>query len=209
MASFVARIYRVLDALISGTTADAPTDLEVAVSGDDGSALEVNWTAPTDTGSVDIIDYYLIQWKTGDTSYTRTNQLDTTATSAPFVDLTEGATYTFRVAARTAAGLGEWSDEASGSPAVAPGPVGNLRSTPRNASLALSWTAPADDGGSEISGYVISLESRTPINQNRRTRQRGSHLLHHHRTEKLLGVFGIGASQECCRRRRRRQRPLR
>ena len=34
--------------------------------------------------------------------------------------------------------------------------MGNLRSTPRNASLALSWTAPADDGGSEISGYVIS-----------------------------------------------------
>ena len=156
MASFVARIYRVLDALTSRTAADAPTDLEVAVSGDDGTALDVNWTAPTDTGSSDTIDYYLIQWKTGDNNFTRTNQLDTTDTSHPFVDLTEGATYTFRVAARTAAGLGEWSDEASGSPAVAPGPVGNLRSTPRNASLALSWTAPADDGGSEITGYVIS-----------------------------------------------------
>ena len=158
MASLVARIYRALDAITSGTVADAPTDLEVAVSGSDGSALEVNWTAPTDTGSSDIIDY-LIQWKTGDTSYTRTNQHDTTATSATFDDLTEGDTYTFRVAARTAAGLGEWSDEASGNPAVAPGLVGNLRSTPRNASLALSWTAPADDGSSEISGYVISWKT--------------------------------------------------
>ena len=156
MASFVARIYRVLDAITPRAVADAPTDLEVTVSGNDGTALDVNWTAPTDTGSVDIIDYYLIQWKTGDTNFTRTNQLDTTATSASFDNLTEGATYTFRVAARTAAGLGEWSDEASGSPAVAPGPVGNLKSTPRNASLALSWTAPADDGGSEITGYVIS-----------------------------------------------------
>ena len=138
MASFVARIYRVLDAITPIAVADAPTDLEVAVSGNDGTALDVNWTAPTDTGSGDVIDYYLLQWKIGDTSYTPTNQLDTTATSASFDDFTEGATYTFRVAARTAAGLGEWSDEASGSPAVAPGLVGNLRSTPRNASLALS-----------------------------------------------------------------------
>ena len=158
MASLVARIYRAIEALISGTVADAPTDLEVTVSGDDGSALEVNWTAPSDTGSRELIDY-LIQWKTGDTNYTRTNQQDTTATSATFDDLTEDETYTFRVAARTAAGLGEWSAEASGNPAVAPGLVGNLRSTPRNASLALSWTAPSDDGGSEITGYVISWKT--------------------------------------------------
>ena len=154
MASFVARIYRAIDALISGTVADAPTDLEVAVSGSDASALEVNWTAPSDTGSSDIIDY-LIHWKTGDTNYTRTNQQATTATSATFDDLTAGETYTFRVAARTAVGLGDWSDQASGNPAVAPGLVGNLRSTPRNASLALSWTAPSD-GDSEITGYVIT-----------------------------------------------------
>ena len=158
MASLVVRIYRAIEALISGTVADAPTDLEVTVSGDDGSALEVNWTAPSDTGSSELIDY-LIQWKTGDTSYTRTNQQDTTATSVTFDDLTEDETYTFRVAARTAAGLGEWSDEASGNPAVAPGLVGNLRSTPRNASLALSWTVPSDDGGSEITGYVISWKT--------------------------------------------------
>ena len=103
MASLVARIYRALEAITSGTVADAPTDLEVTVSGDDGSALEVNWTAPSDTGSSELIDY-LIQWKTGDTNYTRTNQQDTTATSATFDDLTAGETYTFRVAARTAAG---------------------------------------------------------------------------------------------------------
>ena len=155
MASFVARIYRALDDITSGTAADAPTDLEVAVSGTDGTALALSWGAPADSGSSDIIDY-LIQWKIDDTSYTRTNQRTATTTSATFDDLTPGDTYTFRVAARTAAGLGVWSDEASGSPAVEPGLVGDLRSTPRNASLALSWTAPADDGGSEITGYVIS-----------------------------------------------------
>ncbi len=155
MASFVARMYRALDAFTSGTAADAPTNLEVAVSGNDGTALALSWTAPTDTGSSDIIDY-LVQWKAGDNSYTRTNQRTANTTSDTFEDLAQGDTYTFRVAARTSAGLGEWSDETSGNPAVAPGLVRDLRSTPRNASLALTWTAPADDGGSDITGYVVS-----------------------------------------------------
>ena len=107
MASFVARIYRALDDITSGTVADAPTDLEVTVSGSDASALEVNWTAPSDTGSSELIDY-LIQWKSGDTNYSRANQQATTDTSATFGDLTAGETYTFRVAARTPAGLGDW-----------------------------------------------------------------------------------------------------
>ena len=161
MASFVARIYRAIDALISGTTADAPTDLEVAVSGDDGSALALSWTAPTDTGSSDIIDY-LIQWKTGDTSYTRTNQHDTTATSATIDDLTEGETYTFRVAARTAAGLGEWSGEASGNPATAPdAPTGVEVAVSGDVGDALdvSWTAPEDSGSSDVTGYVVQWKS--------------------------------------------------
>ena len=161
MASFVARIYRAIDALISGTTADAPTDLEVAVSGDDGSALALSWTAPTDTGSSDIIDY-LIQWKTGDTSYTRTNQHDTTATSATIDDLTEGETYTFRVAARTAAGLGEWSGEASGNPATAPdAPTGVEVAVSGEVGDALdvSWTAPEDGGSHDVTGYVVQWKS--------------------------------------------------
>ena len=155
MASFVARIYRALNAVTSGTAADAPTDVEVAVSGNTGTALALSWDAPARTGSSGIIDY-VIQWKIGDTSYTRTNQRTAATTSATFSGLTQGDTYTFRVAARTTAGLGAWSDEAAGNPAVAPGLVRDLRSAPRNASLALSWTAPADDGGGDITGYVIS-----------------------------------------------------
>ncbi len=161
MASFVARMYSVLDAITSGTAADAPTDLEVSVSGTDGTALEVNWTAPDDTGSSDIVNY-LIQWKTDDTSYTRTNQHDTTATSATFDDLTAGETYTFRVAARTAVGLGDWSDEASGNPATVPdAPTGVEVAISGDVGDALdvSWTAPEDSGSHDVTGYVVQWKS--------------------------------------------------
>ena len=161
MASFVVRMYRVLDAITSGTAADAPTDLEVTASGNDGTSLEVNWTAPDDTGSSDIVGY-LIQWKTGDTSYTRTNQHDTIATSATFDDLTAGETYTFRVAARTAVGLGDWSDEASGNPATVPdAPTGVEVAFSGDVGVALdvSWTAPEDGGSHDVTGYVVQWKS--------------------------------------------------
>ena len=42
-------------------------------------------------------------------------------TATNFGTLTQGDTYTFRVAAVSDDGQSDWSDEASGNPAVAPG----------------------------------------------------------------------------------------
>ena len=156
MASFTARMYQALDALPDPSEAPgAPTGVEVAVSGEDGDALDVSWTAPEESGSSDVTGY-VVQWKSGDDDYSEDNQSSADDTSASVGELTQGDTYTFRVAAVSDDGRGDWSDEASGNPAVAPGLVGDLTSTPGNSTLALSWTAPEDDGGSEITGYVVS-----------------------------------------------------
>ena len=156
MASFVARMYRALDALPDPSEAPgAPTGVEVAISGEDGDALDVSWTAPEESGTSDVTSY-VVQWKSGDDDYSEDNQSSVDDTSSNFADLTQGDTYTFRVAAVSGDGQGDWSDEASGNPAVAPGLVGELTSTPGNSTLALSWTAPEDDGGSEITGYLVS-----------------------------------------------------
>lgn len=150
MASFVARMYRAINDALADAPA-APTGVEVAVSGDDGDALDVSWDAS------DGADSYVVQWKSGEDDYSADNQRSVDdGTSTSFDDLTQGTTYTFRVAAVGDAGQGGWSDEASASPAVAPGMVGDLKSTPGNGSLTLSWSAPEDDGGSEITGYVVS-----------------------------------------------------
>ena len=153
MASFVARLYRALPD--QAEAPGAPTGVEVAISGEDGDALDVSWTAPEESGTSDVTGY-VVQWKSGDDDYSDDNQSSVDDTSSNFADLTQGDTYTFRVAAVSDDGQGDWSDEASGNPAVAPGLVGDLTSTPGNSTLALSWTAPADDGGSEITGYVVS-----------------------------------------------------
>ena len=158
MGSFVARMYRVLDAITTSSPAGPPTSLEVAVSGTDGTALSVSWSAPDDSGSDDVTSY-VVQWKTGADGYSEDNQQNARSTSATVDDLTQGDTYTFRVAAVSGAGTGEWSDETSGTPVSAPGVVSNLESVPQSTSLALSWTAPADDGGSEITGYVVSWKT--------------------------------------------------
>ena len=135
--------------------AGVPTGVEVAISGEDGDALDVSWTAPEDSGTHDVTGY-VVQWKSGDDDYSDDNQVFTSDTSANLDDLTQGDTYTFHVAAVSDAGTGDWSEEASGNPAVAPGLVGELKSVPGNSTLTLTWTAPADDGGSEVTGYVVS-----------------------------------------------------
>ena len=156
MASFVARMYRALDALPDPAEAPgAPTGVEVAISGDAGDALDVSWTAPDESGTSDVTGY-VVQSKSGDDDYSADDEASVDGTSRNFGTLTQGDTYTFRVAAVSDDGRSDWSDEASGNPAVAPGLVGELSSSPGNSTLALTWTAPEDDGGSEITGYVVS-----------------------------------------------------
>ena len=160
MASFVARMYRALDALPDPAEAPgAPTGVEVAVSGDDGDALDVSWTAPEDSGTSDVTGY-VVQQKSGDDDYSEDNQTSVDGTSTNF-GLTKGTTYTFRVAAVSDDGQSDWSDEASGSPGTVPGAVGDFTVTAGAASgsLVLTWAAPADDGGTPITGYVVSWAS--------------------------------------------------
>ena len=154
MASFVARMYRAIDELPDPAEAPgAPTGVEVAISGEDGDALDVSWTAPSESGSSDVTGY-VVQWKSGDGDYSEDAQSSVDGTSAGFEDLTQGDTYTFRVAAVSDDGQSDWSDEASGNPAVAPGAVGNLKVVPGNKTLSVTWDAP-DNGGSPITGYTI------------------------------------------------------
>ncbi len=157
MASFTARMYRALDALPDPTEAPgAPTGVEVAISGEDGDALDVSWTAPEESGTSDVTGY-VVQWKSGDDDYSADNQSSADDTSASVGELTQGDTYTFRVAAESDDGRGDWSDEASGNPGTVPGAVGDfsVAAGAASGSLVLSWSAPADDGGTPITGYRV------------------------------------------------------
>jgi hypothetical protein len=86
--------------------------------------------------------------------------------------LVNGTTYYYRVAAVNAVGTSPQSGEASATPKLTvtvPGAPTGLTANGGNASVSLSWTAPASTGGAAVTGYDIYRgttpggEGATPI----------------------------------------------
>src|SRR5207245_2523061 len=70
--------------------------------------------------------------------------------------LTPTTTFTYRVSAINAVGTSPPSSTASARTLVAPStPIGLAATTASSSQINLSWTAPADNGGSAITGYMI------------------------------------------------------
>ena len=70
--------------------------------------------------------------------------------------LTNGTAYDFEVRATTSVGVGN-SDSRSRTPATVPGVTASFSATATHNSVTLSWGAPADDGGAQVSSYRIEF----------------------------------------------------
>ncbi len=80
-----------------------------------------------------------------------------TATTETVTGLTNGTAYTFTVAAINAVGTGRQSAASNSvTPATTPGAPTIGTATSGNASATVTWTAPASNGGSAITGYVVT-----------------------------------------------------
>ena len=137
------------------TTPGAPTGL-TATAGN--TRVELSWTAPADTGGSAITGYEYQQdggsWvSTGSTnaSYTKTG-------------LSNGTSYSFKIRATNANGSGAESSAASATPSTTPGAPTNLTATGGNEQAILSLNAPADDGGSAVTGYEYQARIHDPGN---------------------------------------------
>ena len=86
-----------------------------------------------------------------------------TGTGSPIIvnGLTNGRTYTCRVSATNAAGTGAQSGASNTAvPAVTvPDPPTNLVASSRNLGLSVSFSPPANNGGSAVTGYTVACES--------------------------------------------------
>lgn len=154
IASFVARLYRAL----TSTTAKAPTNVAAKPTGVDGTELTVTWTAPTSSRGGTAASY-VVQWKSGEEDYTADRQQASRTTTSNIGGLAKGTEYAIRVAATDATGNGPWSTEITATPALPPGLVSNFKVEPGNEELILAWEPPADNGGSEITGYLVRWAS--------------------------------------------------
>ncbi len=120
-------------------------------------SVVVEWNAPTsDSGSA--ITGYAVQYSanSGSTWTDATANTGSTATTYTVSGLTVAQPYIFRVSAINSVGASNWSGT---SPPVTPeidpqAPV-ELRGTPGNTQVALTWGAPSSFGSGTLTGYTI------------------------------------------------------
>ncbi len=142
------------------TVPGAPT-IGTATRGNQNAA--VTWTAPASTGGNTITGYTATAADSttpanGGETCTTTGSLTCTVTG-----LINGDSYTFTVTATNAVGTGPASSPSNAvTPATVPGvPTGVSATGGQNASATVTWSAPASNGGSTITGYTVIAADST------------------------------------------------
>ena len=141
-------------AVTPATVPGAPTSVTASAG---IAQASLSWTAPSTGGSA-ITDYIVEYSSDSGTNWSTFSDGTSTTASATVTGLTNGTAYIFRVSAVNAIGTGSVSSSTSPvtpSASTAPGAPTSLSATAGAAQLALSWTAPASDGGSAITGYSV------------------------------------------------------
>ncbi len=121
----------------SGTTLAAMGAVTVSAVADSSDSLDVSW--PAVSGAVG----YVVEWKTGSSSYTAVTRSDATATSERITGLVAETAYTVKVTARhTIAGLEAKGDSAEGSGTTNAAPAQEpLANSPASGAPTISGTA--------------------------------------------------------------------
>ena len=134
---------------VPATTPGVPQSL----SGTRGNTqVALSWSAPSSNGGTAVTGYKVYQ-STDDASFSEV--ATPSGTSHTVTGLTNGTTYYFKVAAVNAVGTGTQTSSVSAVPATNPGVPQSLSATHGNAQVALSWSAPASNGGTAVTGYKV------------------------------------------------------
>jgi hypothetical protein len=138
----------------------APGDL-LAVGGT--GSVQLTWSPPANDGGHPILGYLILRMEEG-------GILDLIAEAGPGSsehidgDVVNGVVYTYSVVAFTDVGDSDRSEMASAMPYGPPeGPL-NLVAQWVDGQVHLSWSAPGNDGGSQVMGYLVHRHDRSDDN---------------------------------------------
>jgi len=133
-----------------------PLNLQ-AVAGNASATL--TWALPSSDGGSSILDYVVQSSRDGVTTWQTFNDGLSTTRTAVVTGLTNGTTYSFRVAATTAAGQGAWAVSTPVTPAALPTAALNVVATAGDSQAILTWAAPTSTGGASIVDYAVQKSS--------------------------------------------------
>ncbi|MHA7298977.1 peroxidase family protein [Pseudarthrobacter sp. MDT3-1] len=149
------------DQVVTVQVPDAPA-IGSATAGN--SSATVTFTAPAPNGSSAITGFEVVV-NTGGAAVQTVTGIAASATSATVTGLTNGTSYTLQVRAVNQFGAGPLSAESNAvtpAPSVPDAPTG-VTASAGVASATVTWTAPASDGGSPITGSEVEVRTGTTV----------------------------------------------
>jgi titin len=123
------------------------------------NAVSLSWTASTRAAQTPTTSYTV---KVTPTAGTINYPANRTLTNATVTGLTNGTSYSFVVVANNTGGPSADSTPVTATPYTLPGAVQNLAGSADNTTADFTWDAPASNGGSPITGYVVTLSGSHP-----------------------------------------------
>jgi hypothetical protein len=141
---------------VGGTSATVPGAPTIGTATAGNAQATVTFTAPGSNGGSAITGYTVISNPAGGVD----SNAGTTGLSHVITGLTNGTAYTFTVTATNSVGTGPASAASNSvTPATVPGAPAIGTATAGNTQATVTFTTPASNGGSAITGYTVTCLS--------------------------------------------------